>query len=126
MCAMKLNDIEDQQRAQSASRRAPVVWPWFVVIAAWTLGLVATLTNQTVLIDHHYLLQQSHFPWPLALLLFLACWQALFSSARSKNVASSSAAALSASSCATTAKEQEEPGGLVYAMVPSAWAAAGP
>lgn len=77
MCAMKLNDIEDQQRAQSASRRAPVVWPWFAVIAAWTLGLVATLTNQTVLIDHHYLLQQSHLPWLVALLLFLACWQVM-------------------------------------------------
>jgi predicted metal-binding membrane protein len=76
--AMKLNGVEEQPQAQPASRRrVPVVWPWVVVIAAWTLGLVAVLTNQTELIDHRYLLQQSHLPWLLALLLFLACWQVM-------------------------------------------------
>ena len=76
--ALKLNNVADQQQAQPASRRrVPVIWPWVIVIAAWTLSLVAVLTNQTELIDHRYLLQESHLPWLLALLIFLACWQVM-------------------------------------------------
>ena len=78
MCAMKLTDVNDQQPARPAARRrAPVIWPWLVVIAAWTLALVAVLTNQSYLINHHYLLEQSHLPALVALVVFLACWQVM-------------------------------------------------
>jgi predicted metal-binding membrane protein len=78
MCAMKLTDVNDQQPARPAARRrAPVIWPWLVVIAAWTLALVAFLTNQSYLINHHYLLEQSHLPALVALVVFLACWQVM-------------------------------------------------
>lgn len=76
MCAMKLTNENDQAFTRPARRRrAPVLWPWLVVVAAWTLALLAALTNQTTLIDHRYLLQQSHLPWLVALVVFLACWQ---------------------------------------------------
>jgi predicted metal-binding membrane protein len=78
MCAMKLTDVNDQQSARPAARRrAPVIWPWLVVIAAWTLALLAVLTNQSYLINHHYLLDQSHLPVLVALIIFLACWQVM-------------------------------------------------
>jgi len=47
------------------------------VVAAWTLALLAVLTNQSYLINHHYLLEQSHLPVLLALVVFLACWQVM-------------------------------------------------
>ena len=78
MCAMKLTDVNDQQPARPvARRRAPVIWPWLVVVAAWTLALVAVLANQSYLINHHYLLEQSHLPVLVALVVFLACWQVM-------------------------------------------------
>ena len=78
MCAMKLTDVNDQQPVRPvARRRAPVIWPWLVVVAAWTLALLAVLTNQSYLINHHYLLEQSHLPVLVALVVFLACWQVM-------------------------------------------------
>lgn len=38
---------------------------------------MATLTNQSYLINHHYLLEQSHLPVLVALVVFLACWQVM-------------------------------------------------
>ena len=78
MCAMELTDGNDRQPARPAARRrVPVIWPWVVVVAAWTLALLAVLTNQSYLINHHYLLEQSHLPVLLALVVFLACWQVM-------------------------------------------------
>src|SRR5713101_2679827 len=78
MSAIKVTDVNDQQQVRPASRRrAAVLWPWLVVIAAWMLALLAVLTNRSYLINHQYLLEQSHLPWLLALLLFLACWQVM-------------------------------------------------
>lgn len=78
MRAIKLTDLKDQEHNRSAvRRRAPVIWPWLVIAAAWTLALLAALTNQTFLIDHHYLLVQSHLPWLVALVIFLVCWQVM-------------------------------------------------
>jgi predicted metal-binding membrane protein len=48
-----------------------------LVWAAWTIALVAVLTNRSYLIDHHYLIEESHLPTPLALVVFLACWQVM-------------------------------------------------
>ena len=58
-------------------RRAPVLWPWLLVVAAWAVLVVATLTHQTYLLDHHYLLQASGLPWLPALEVFLLCWQVM-------------------------------------------------
>ena len=78
MDTMKLTDVNDQQSARPAARhRAPVIWPWLVVVAAWTLALLAVLTNHSSLINHHYLLEESHLPMLLALVVFLACWQVM-------------------------------------------------
>src|SRR5215472_11527213 len=71
-------DGEGQKRPPSPSpHRAPVLWPWMMVIVAWTVALLAVLTSQTSLIDHHYLLEQSHLPVLAALVVFLACWQVM-------------------------------------------------
>src|SRR5207244_3533625 len=67
----------DGRKRPAARRRVPVIWPWVVVVAAWTLALLAVLTNQSYLINHHYLLEQSHLPVLLALVVFLACWQVM-------------------------------------------------
>jgi len=70
-------DFPEQPARPAARRRVPVIWPWVVVVAAWTLALLAVLTNQSYLINHHYLLEQSHLPVLLALVVFLACWQVM-------------------------------------------------
>ena len=63
METMRVPDVGGQKRIPSSSpHRAPVLWPWMLVIVAWTVALVAVLTNQNYLIDHHYLLEESHLP----------------------------------------------------------------
>src|SRR6266704_6346479 len=59
------------------SRRAPVLWPWLLVVIAWGVLVLATLAHQTFLLDHHYLLQASGLPWLAAFEVFLLCWQAM-------------------------------------------------
>jgi len=58
-------------------RRARVLWPWVLVVAAWALAGLSVLTNQSYLINHHYLLEESHLPVLVALFVFLACWQVM-------------------------------------------------
>ena len=78
MGAMELTDLNEQQPARPAARRrVPVIWPWLLVGAAWTLAGLSVLTNQSYLINHHYLLEQSHLPVLVALVVFLACWQVM-------------------------------------------------
>src|SRR6478752_6564997 len=57
--------------------RAPLLWLWVLIAAAWTLAGLSVLTNQSYLINHHYLLEESHLPVLVALLVFLACWQVM-------------------------------------------------
>jgi predicted metal-binding membrane protein len=78
METMHVPDGEEQKRIpSSSSHQAPVLWPWLLVIVAWTVALVAALTNQNSLIDHYYLLEESHLSPLLALVVFLACWQVM-------------------------------------------------
>jgi predicted metal-binding membrane protein len=78
METMHVPDGEGQKRRPSSSpHQAPILWPWILVIMAWTIALVATLTNQNSLIDHHYLLEESHLPVLVALVVFLASWQVM-------------------------------------------------
>src|SRR5262249_15274837 len=72
MRATNMMDLADHAQVR---HRAPLYWPWALIAAAWALALLATLTHQTDLIDHHYLLEQIHLPWPLTLAIFLAGWQ---------------------------------------------------
>lgn len=78
METMHVPDVQGQEGIPSSSpHQAPVLWPWILVIVAWTVALVAALTNQNYLIDHHYLLEESHLSRLLALVVFLACWQVM-------------------------------------------------
>ena len=71
-------DVQGQKRTPSSSpHRAPVLWPWILVTVAWTVALVAALTNQNYLINHHYLLEESHLPVLVALVVFLAGFQVM-------------------------------------------------
>ena len=74
MRVMEVTEAKDSTRAR---RRTPVLWPYVLVMAAWTVALLATLTNHSELINHHYLLEQSHLPVLVALVIFLACWQVM-------------------------------------------------
>src|SRR5258708_20259382 len=74
---MRVTEVTDVKDSARARRRAPVLWPYVLVMAAWTVALLATLTNQSYLIDHHYLLEQSHLPVLVALVVFLACCQVM-------------------------------------------------
>jgi predicted metal-binding membrane protein len=70
-------------------RRAPLLWPWAVVALAWGLAILAVLSGQSYLVDHHQLLAGHwmymaghymrmgglHLPFLVALAVFLASWQ---------------------------------------------------
>jgi hypothetical protein len=76
MGAVELTDRSEQHPARPAARRrALVIWPWLLVGAAWTLALVAVLTDQSPLINHHSLLEQSHLPLLVAFVVLLAGFQ---------------------------------------------------
>src|SRR5260370_14299313 len=72
---MRVTQVTDVKDSARARHRASVLWPYVLVMAAWTVALLATLTNQTYLSNHRYLLEQSHLPALAALVVFLACWQ---------------------------------------------------
>jgi predicted metal-binding membrane protein len=75
---MRIAKFLELQHAQLSLRsRAPVLWPWILVIAAWTVALLAVLTKHTYLLNHSYLLTQSHFVWIVALGVFLAGFQVM-------------------------------------------------
>ena len=52
-------------------------WPWLLVGVAWMIAIIATLLGWRVLIDHHYLLEESGLPWVIAALMFLVGWQVM-------------------------------------------------
>jgi len=70
-----VDGLNKQEPTPSSSRkRAPVIWPGVLIFTTWTIALLAVLTNRSFLLDHRYLLQQSHLPWIVALVIFLASW----------------------------------------------------
>ena len=77
MPVLHVTDHEQVERQTRRGRRALVWWPWVLVAAAWLLAGLAVFTNQSYLINHHYLLEESHLPVLVALLVFLACWQVM-------------------------------------------------
>ena len=74
MRVTQVTEVKDNAQPRS---RAPLLWPWALVVAAWTLAGLSVLTNQSYLINHHYLLEESHLPLLVALVVFLACWQVM-------------------------------------------------
>ena len=68
---------EEAKDRKLSLRRVPVLWPWLLVAGAWAVLVFATLTHQTFLLDHHYLLLASGLPWLAALEIFLLCWQVM-------------------------------------------------
>jgi len=48
-----------------------------LVAVAWLLGLAVTLTNHQYLLNHHWLMDESGLPWPIATLVFLGIWQVM-------------------------------------------------
>lgn len=58
-------------------RETATHWPWLLVVAAWITILLATWTHQSYLISHEYLLEQGGLAWPLAMVVFLGCWQVM-------------------------------------------------
>src|SRR6266496_4811710 len=77
---MPVLHLIDQEKATGRTRRGrrvPVLWPWLLVAVAWAVLVLAMLTHQTFLLDHHYLLQSSGLPWLAALEIFLLCWQVM-------------------------------------------------
>jgi predicted metal-binding membrane protein len=74
---MRVAEITDMKDGVQEHHRTPVLWPWLLVIVAWALAGLSVITNQSYLIDHHYLLEESHLPVLAALLVFLACWQVM-------------------------------------------------
>jgi predicted metal-binding membrane protein len=75
--ATDLQATTESSPPQPARRRAPVRWPLVLTALAWALALLATLTGQRYLIDHHWLLEESGLPFVAALVVFLACWQVM-------------------------------------------------
>src|SRR3954471_15533739 len=61
----------------STSRRPAIRRPWIAVGIAWSAAGLAALTGQSYLIDHDYLIESGNLPLPLALLVFIACWQVM-------------------------------------------------
>jgi predicted metal-binding membrane protein len=74
-----VHTVDAMDRFGRTSRRSGnrMYWPWVLVGCAWGVVLLATVTNQTRLIDHDYLLEHSGLPWPAALAVFLLCWQVM-------------------------------------------------
>lgn len=58
----------------SHSLRA-ILFPWLIMCGAWLTLIYCTLSGNTALFDHAYLLRGSHLPWIIACLLFLCSWQ---------------------------------------------------
>jgi len=52
-----------------------MLWPWGLVIVAWSILLLASSSSHLSVLDNDYLLRESHLPWMLALGIFLVSWQ---------------------------------------------------
>jgi predicted metal-binding membrane protein len=61
----------------STTRRPTIRWPWIVVVIAWGAAGLAALTGQSYLVDHDYLIESGNLSLPVAMLVFIACWQVM-------------------------------------------------
>ena len=49
---MRVTEVTDVKDDAQTRRWAPVLWPWVLVVAAWTIAGLSVLTNQSSLINH--------------------------------------------------------------------------
>lgn len=77
MSASPMKDSQGMKDHRHQQHRIFMQWPWLLVVAAWVVLVLSTLTHQTFLLDHHYLLEDSGLPWLAALEIFLLCWQVM-------------------------------------------------
>ncbi len=61
----------------STWRDITFVFPLLLIMLAWASILGAFAAHQQILFNHDYLLQTSHLPWIIALVIFLVCWQVM-------------------------------------------------
>lgn len=50
-------------------------WPWLLVASAWSVALLATLTGQDWVVNHHILIEGGRFLLVIAGMIFLLAWQ---------------------------------------------------
>lgn len=60
---------------QLAGARLPSLLLFALAGLAWGAAILAQRMGWRALIDHHYLLEESGLPWPVAAVVFLAAWQ---------------------------------------------------
>src|SRR3954470_23529177 len=70
MSATKLANV-------SPTHRPAIRWPWIVVGIAWGAAGLAALTGQSYLVDHDYLIESGNLSLPVAMWVFIACWQVM-------------------------------------------------
>jgi hypothetical protein len=44
---MRVTEVTDVKDDAQQRHRAPVLWPWILVVAAWTIAGLSVLTNQS-------------------------------------------------------------------------------
>jgi len=67
--------LPSQRGSATVSRSLWMLWPWGLVIGAWGILLIGSSQSHLSILDHDYLLRESHLPWLLALGIFLVSWQ---------------------------------------------------
>ncbi len=65
---MRVAQVSEVKDDVQPRRRALVLWPWALVVAAWTLAGLSVLTNQSYLINHHTIclrkaISRCWWPW---------------------------------------------------------------
>ncbi|GCE21109.1 DUF2182 domain-containing protein [Dictyobacter kobayashii] len=81
---MSLTPIRGAHQANTAGQNPGIavswhafILPWLLLAASWGLLGIAFLTGHNAWLDHDYLIRASHWPWLLALLVFLLGWQVM-------------------------------------------------
>jgi predicted metal-binding membrane protein len=76
--------LKVQKKEEAEDTHLLQAWPWsaifspfLLIIIAWGIILVAFALHQIIWLNHDFLLQKSHFPWIIALIIFIACWQVM-------------------------------------------------
>ncbi|MBV9617274.1 MAG: DUF2182 domain-containing protein [Ktedonobacteraceae bacterium] len=66
-----------QEIILQAEQWSAIVAPLLPVITAWGIIFFASTQHQIIWLNHDFLLQRSHLPWFMALIIFLVCWQVM-------------------------------------------------
>ena len=61
------------RQAQDPGYR-PILWPWVLVVSAWSILIVAAATGRAYLLEHHTWLARTGIPIWVPLLVFFGSW----------------------------------------------------